>query len=1600
MNSICISDGQDRTLGSYHRQLLSRHTDKINSICKHLKVILKQTYSNHKHASATYDTLRRTYARVSHQRPLSLEESVTMANGLRLDVCFVTKEMSSVDPNRFCLKISETSKYFSASENLIFSSRESSSSFPHVILIAEDGYHLMRHIDRVSFCKNNSLEQYRALYLMFKHTWSQSLVTFKTQNTGTDPFPATGKEDKNLSACNVCITGTAGTGKSYVIRKVQRTCEERKLKCQIVAFTGCAAAHVGGQTIDSFIIDVHQTEDLDDVLDVLIIDEISMVSAELFERLSLALQGYGNHHFQGEPSRLPFRGVQVLVVGDFCQLNPVKGGPVYTHIIWHQMNFQHVELVTPFRATQSGFFDLLKRMQRGQLTECDINVLRGRDTDLSTDQVPLDYSSTHLFFQNTHIDKFNEDAAKNALGDECPIVPQSNEEGQEHTVSSFLNKDNVDADDDDDSGSNDSWSSSCACSEEELYSGPSENEHDDDECDDCCIAETNDSSRRSNCNSGEQQAPKGHHGSSTVALTLAAGLRVMVTHNIDVDAGIYNGTKGTIVSVDRVSGDVVIARDDTENETFTIHKGLPKRVLRRSDKKSINILKQCYPLRHCYALSIHKSQAQTLPTIAIHGEGMVLTKKSFEEKQRLFYVALSRARQLDTVQLFNCSIGFLDALPEKQVDLLPDIYTPPTRFVEMYSENAKTIEERDNVVENKSKRQRIDIKQSDVVKHIHNNVIYYDIETRVGLNDRLYPYAVYLIHYRGKDGDNITRKIFIEDGKSQSTFTSQSLWSEIAPNVHVEELQCRNPMQSFTAYVMGQVRAYAAQYHSVRLSEKEDKERQKKSGKGNGPKSRDIDSFCKDPLVLAAYNGNRFDNTFFLNEYFKKSEYTDVYQVQYIEASGGLKHISFKLCDLDSELNGKAVLFMHDLCQIINCPLKKAIKDYGQGTHAVKGEFPHLYMNEHGVSPLFSLETVALDVDKHFFSKDKEEVQAYEQDLTQYPIAQKFREYLFHDVETLPLLYEKLNEVVQNVLPGDSIKHICTSNSLAQRAFLMHLPTECISAETVKRKGVGGRKGPKKMCLTKLQRFYPKEEAKIREAIIGGKTLPRIMEFRADEKNPLDYLVYLDISGMYVSIMKTHSFPIGEFHYASDEERIQIVRAIESYNPSSWIPGKRKERTTEVLAFDHLPFAFIARVRDKQHMYEKEPVIGYKDSENNNVLRWDNGFPKTETGYRHLTSVDIALILKNEGHVKVGTHREDILVWAKQVPVFQQWMQKTLDIKEQGAREGNEALRSLGKMLGNSTYGGTLKRTYRQVHKIVKTEAQKDRFLREHELTGATQVYDGWLLTGKLHASLNEPSDVSTVLGAFVLAYSRLELDRFISICMPPHVRRCSDYMTKLCNGELPQQVYYGDTDSIIIHRSMLLPLLKHNCLGSGNGLLTDDVYPKKFSPSYDEAVEIWRQNPAEDIRICRIIDYIAIAPKSYGITYLSPEDGYQKERHVVKLKGIPQSSVQSYKEKRDDGREVTHPLMTVALLRRLLYEDGFTLEAACHHKIKRYRATFCNRDVQSLDKEAFSNYNYTLSRSIHSHWNGRRKLDTERFPHITVPLSYGLSVNDQERDS
>lgn len=403
---------------------------------------------------------------------------------------------------------------------------------------------------------------------------------------------------------NVFIQGRAGTGKSYFLTEVlKKSLPRYNKKAEFLAPTGLAANHIGGRTVHSFM----GSKDLVGA-DIIIIDEVSMVRADVLDKLDMRLR---------EKCRIdmPFAGKQMVFVGDLYQLPPVvamsadhkskafenpypfskedylrclqgKSENIYDSPFFLSANcirqsyVEIIEFTDIKRQSDRDFIELLNRVSINSLDYRDLNILNSRKIPLSTNT----NDGVYLTVNNKLAEEYNEQRLK-SLGN--PIFPFL-AEGYPNKIPDWVNI----------------------------------------------------------------QEPK--------ILRLAVGARVMITKNDTSKQKQYvNGDTGTVKEIicaqnpqrfrEENSRDTIIIQLDRNGEDIY----LPCREIEvREDifdgynikENTLKFFKQ-FPLKLAWALTIHKSQGQTYDKITLD----LGPNGAFENGQA--YVALSRCRTFEGINL-------------------------------------------------------------------------------------------------------------------------------------------------------------------------------------------------------------------------------------------------------------------------------------------------------------------------------------------------------------------------------------------------------------------------------------------------------------------------------------------------------------------------------------------------------------------------------------------------------------------------------------------------------------------------------------------------------------------------------------------------------------------------------------------------------------------------------------------------------------------------------------------------------------------------------------------------------------------------------------
>lgn len=219
---------------------------------------------------------------------------------------------------------------------------------------------------------------------------------------------------------NLFLTGSAGTGKSYTIKRIIEYLDINNKNYGLTALTGCAASLINGSTLHSYLclgIDKNLNEIYNDIykfkpkynklrkLDILIIDEISMMNNELIELIDNLLKKI-------KQNDKVFGGIQVILIGDFYQLPPIIGNYCFTSEIWEKLNLKSVILKELIRQKDDiELQEILEEMRTGKISDISFHKLK----ELEKTVFSGDIKPTKLYPINVNVDKINENAFKKLL---------------------------------------------------------------------------------------------------------------------------------------------------------------------------------------------------------------------------------------------------------------------------------------------------------------------------------------------------------------------------------------------------------------------------------------------------------------------------------------------------------------------------------------------------------------------------------------------------------------------------------------------------------------------------------------------------------------------------------------------------------------------------------------------------------------------------------------------------------------------------------------------------------------------------------------------------------------------------------------------------------------------------------------------------------------------------------------------------------------------------------------------------------------------------------------------------------------------------------
>ena len=401
--------------------------------------------------------------------------------------------------------------------------------------------------------------------------------------------------DLFLAGRSLCLTGAAGTGKSHIVKHIMQYAIARDLPYAITGLTGVAACLVGGQTIHKWtglgLIDKSVERSVRTIVEnekvalrwrttrILVIDEVSMLNQELFEKLNLIAQKVNG-------STAFFGGIQVVFCGDFCQLAPIKGAFCFESSIWQaELSPSTVYLRSVQRQDNPEFIQLLSEIRVGKVTDGTKRLLNARIKAVTPDPEGKAVQPTMLYPHRKTGEGINTE--------QLALL------AKQETVFPFMAKD-----------------SKYDFAKKRIVAP-----------------------LKGDTEAMEDRVP--------ARMDLCVRCQVMLTVNLDVDAGLVNGSRGIIR---RFEGGVPVVLFDNGLE---IPIG-PHQF--ETDIMTGRLYRSQIPLVLAWATTIHKCQGSTLTQVITD------LKNVFCEAQS--YVTLSRVRSLDGLYLLGIDYTKIKCQPK------------------------------------------------------------------------------------------------------------------------------------------------------------------------------------------------------------------------------------------------------------------------------------------------------------------------------------------------------------------------------------------------------------------------------------------------------------------------------------------------------------------------------------------------------------------------------------------------------------------------------------------------------------------------------------------------------------------------------------------------------------------------------------------------------------------------------------------------------------------------------------------------------------------------------------------------------------------------
>ncbi len=435
------------------------------------------------------------------------------------------------------------------------------------------------------------------------------------------------------------ITGKAGTGKSTLLREFVEYCDNNGVNCAVVAPTGIAAINVNGSTIHSmFQIDVHNPTHLKKLnpakktllkaIDVLIIDEISMVSDQMFELIEKRMN---QAKFGENPHSKRFGGVRLLIFGDIFQLGPVnKDGEEEVgyffeantfQSLYQQGNLKLLELNKIWRQDDEEFIEILNQIRCGTFDQKSLDKLNSKIIMDNPQAFAKDNNFSLLCSRNNSATNYNNQILYGNTNQEYKF--QGELEGEFNYYDSLPPQELI-------------LKTGCLVVFVKNDSGKRYVNGDFGLVDDFIY--------RITLVKNKDVINKEYFSYKGKSKEIKAEIESFQSKGYELQSASYS----IMVELTRTKGKVEIIRESWQKKSFqTVEKMVEvdgeNMIQQRIQDKTIGQYTQ-FPIKLGYALTVHKSQGMTL-------EGAVLDFGSGTFGSGLVYVALSRVKSLANLYL-------------------------------------------------------------------------------------------------------------------------------------------------------------------------------------------------------------------------------------------------------------------------------------------------------------------------------------------------------------------------------------------------------------------------------------------------------------------------------------------------------------------------------------------------------------------------------------------------------------------------------------------------------------------------------------------------------------------------------------------------------------------------------------------------------------------------------------------------------------------------------------------------------------------------------------------------------------------------------------